>query len=336
MFMFPQMRYRDGWFPNTLALMYSLMAYPGGFYLIVQNSWPVNFIGVLLLAHAMVIAAYLIHECAHNTIFLNNASNARLGRVLMWLTGAAYGDYEGIRNKHFRHHVDRADVVSFDYRPILAAHPWFLKLIKILEWAYIPAVEIMMHALVVILPFVQDERRNQRARVVTVLLIRSIIFLLLVAWQPRVILLYPLAYMLFMTVLRFMDTHQHTFEVSETLDRKRGEAAPRFDVAYEQRNTYSNLISTEYPWLNLLTLNFGYHNAHHARPTTPWYRLPGLHNELYGQEDGQVLPFPNLLRAFHHYRLARVLNADDGELDVLKEQGRGFVGVNGVSFLTAH
>jgi fatty acid desaturase len=316
--------------------MYSLMAYLGGFFLIVQNSWLVNFIGVLLLAHAMVIAAYLIHECAHNTIFLNNASNARLGRVLMWLTGAAYSDYEDIRNKHFRHHVDRADVVSFDYRPILAAHPRLLKLIKILEWVYIPAVEIMMHALVVILPFVQDERRNQRARVVAVLAIRSMIFLLLVAWQPRVILLYPLAYMLFMTVLRFMDTHQHTFEVSETLDRKRGQAASRFDAAYEQRNTYSNLISTAYPWLNLLTLNFGYHNAHHARPTTPWYRLPGLHRELYGQDDRQILPFPNLLRAFHRYRLARVLNADDGELDVLIDRGRGFVGVNGVSFLTAH
>jgi fatty acid desaturase len=142
--------------------------------------------------------------------------------------------------------------------------------------------------------------------------------------------------MVFLTVMRFMDTHQHTFEVFETLDSKRGEEAKRFDAEYEHENTYSNLVSTRYPLVNLLTLNFGYHNAHHVKPTVPWYRLPALHAELFGETDSHVLDFPSLLASFHRYRVERVLNADDGDVDVLSSHGAGFIGVNGVSFLTAH
>jgi fatty acid desaturase len=136
--------------------------------------------------------------------------------------------------------------------------------------------------------------------------------------------------------MRFMDTHQHTYEIFETLEGARGPEAKRFDAAFEQRNTYSNLVSRRHPWLNLLVLNFGYHNAHHARPTAPWYRLPALHRELYGDDIGPVLPFGNLLRAYHRYRVPRMLNADPSDLDVRRDGGAGFIGVDGVSFLTAH
>jgi fatty acid desaturase len=44
------------------------------------NHWLVNLPAVLLLAHAMTIAAYMIHECGHNTVFRTNKANARLGR----------------------------------------------------------------------------------------------------------------------------------------------------------------------------------------------------------------------------------------------------------------
>ena len=42
--------------------------------------------------------------------------------------------------------------------------------------------------------------------------------------------------------------------------------------------------------LNLLLLNFSYHNAHHERPIEPWYRLPALHARLYPGEHHQTLP----------------------------------------------
>jgi len=97
------MRWEDGWLPNAMALAYALGAYALGLWACTAPAWWLNALGVLLTAHALVIAAYLIHECAHNTIFADNRWNAALGEVLLWLTGAGYGRYEDIRHKHFRH-----------------------------------------------------------------------------------------------------------------------------------------------------------------------------------------------------------------------------------------
>ena len=330
------MKYSDGLWPNLLVLLYILLAYSGGFYLAMFDSLMVNLIGSLLIAHSMVIAAYMVHECAHNTIFRDNKNNARLGALLNWITGACYGDYEDIRHKHFRHHMDRADVVAFDYRPRLAAHPGFMKIMRLLEWLYIPAVEIVMHLLVLMVPFILPSRKHRRVRVLSVLLTRTVIFAMLIWYAPQVIFFYPLAYLIFMTVMRFMDTHQHTYELFETLEQPRGEEGRQFDRDFEQRNTFSNIFSSGHPWLNLLVLNFGYHNAHHIKPVEPWYRLPALHHEVFGDDCPQVLPIGHLLLAYHHYRVPRMLNADASDSGVAERHGVDFIGVDGVSFLTAH
>lgn len=328
------LRWEDGWLPNVLALGYAMGGYVLGLWAMAAPVWWLNAPGVLLVAHALVIAAYLIHECAHNTIFVDNRRNAALGEVLMWLTGAAYGRYEDVRHKHFRHHIDRADVVAFDFRPLLARRPGWLKLIQALEWAYVPAVDLMMHALVIALPFRLESRRGRRARVLAVLATRMLFFAALGYVSPRALALYVPAYLLFLHMMRFFDVHQHTYEVWETLERPRDTRDARFDRDYEQRNTFSNLLSARHPRLNLLALNFPYHNAHHVKPTVPWYRLPALHRELFGDDRRQVLPFAKLLRSYHRYRVPRVLNGDAPGMDV--GDGRHFVGVVGVSFLTAH
>ncbi|HET8708628.1 MAG TPA: fatty acid desaturase, partial [Pseudomonadales bacterium] len=319
-----------------LALTYAFAGYIGGWLSIMSDSLWLNLFGVLWLAHAMIIAAYLIHECAHNTIFLENQSNAKLGWILMWMTGACYGTYEDIRRKHFRHHVDRADVVAFDFRPRLAQYPRLVKFMEALEWAYIPALDIMMHLLVILLPFRMETRRHLRKHVVIMLLLRGACFTLLTAYAPRILLFYPLAYMIMLTVLRFMDAFQHTYEIAETLEQPATEAAKRFDAEYEHRNTFTNLHSSRYPWLNLATLNFGYHNVHHDKPNQPWYRLPALQTQLYGEDQTQFLPFKNQLLAFHRYRTKRMLNDDEENPDILSNKGATFIGVDGVSFLTTH
>jgi hypothetical protein len=38
-----------------------------------------------------------------------------------------------------------------------------------------------------------------------------------------------------------------------------------------------------HPWLNLLTLNSGYHNAPQHRASLPCYRLAALHCSLFGE-----------------------------------------------------
>ncbi|MFW5454761.1 fatty acid desaturase family protein [Thioalkalivibrio sulfidiphilus] len=327
-------RHEDGRWPNLAALTYCLAAYAGGLALITQGSLLLALPGILLLAHGLVIGAYLIHECAHNTILRDNRWNARLGETLSWLVGSAYGDYEGIRHKHFRHHVDRADIVAFDFRVHLQRHPALLRVIQALEWLYIPAVDLLMHALVLVLPFTLPSRRHRRARVIGVLLTRLAFFGLLAALSPMALIYYAIAYLLFLHVLRFMDVHQHTYPLFEHLEQAQGESTPAFDRAHEERNTYSNLVSVRHPWMNLLTLNFGYHNAHHTRPTEPWYRLPALHRRLYGDQTDRVLPVGRLLGAYHRHRVARVLHADPPDRPV--GDPSGFVGVVGVSFLTAH
>jgi fatty acid desaturase len=274
----------------------------------------------------------------HGAVFASPAANDRVGQVLCWLSGAGIADYATLKEKHLRHHADRLDVVSFDYRAILRAAPaWFRRSILVLEWAYVPAVELLMRGL--ILRRRWRASRAARNAVIVALAGYAVAFALLAAVSLQALLLYIVAYMLFLHVLRFQDAFQHTFDVhcAETL-----QPAPRHlvkDRAYEHANTYSDVVSVGHPLLNLLVLNFAYHNAHHARPAEPWYRLERLHRHLYAADDAQVLPVSALLANYHRYRVRRVMAPDYGAVGPAgvpaAERARGFLGAVGVSFLTA-
>ena len=332
----PLFRHPDGALPNTLALAYALTGYAGGLWAMATASWPVALAATLWFAHALIISAYLFHEFAHGTVFTQPAANTRGGVLMTWLTGSCYARYDHLRRKHMRHHVDRADVISLDTRALLRASPaWVRRTVLALEWAYLPAVELLMHAYVVARPFVDPARRPDRARVLAILALRGMAFAALVFMAPRALLLYGVAYLIMVTVLRFADAFQHTYDAYALPDGTPVPADTLRDKAYEQANTYSNLASLRWPWLNLLLLNFPYHNAHHDRPTAPWHRLPALHRELYGAAPDQVVPMARLLRPFHRHRVARVLADDYGAVDPQAGQTEGFVGAVSVSFLTA-
>ena len=320
---------------NLLALSYAVGGWVLGWAAILSASVWLAVPGTLLLAHAMVIAAYMIHECAHNTVFRENALNARLGKMLSWLVGGCYGSYEGIRNKHFRHHVDRADVVAFDYRGFLRRHPVILRLVQGAEWLWIPATDLLMHVFVIAAPFHLENYRTERKLVFLSALVRlPLLALATWYWWPA-LLFYFVAYCLFLIVLRTMDMHQHTFDVSFSLDAKVDR--DKYDRAFENRNTFSNLISHKHPWLNLLVLNFGYHNAHHVKPTAPWYDLPALHATLANTEADNAISFRTIVGSYHRFRVERVLHEDYPDTDIGdgEDRGQDFIGVYGVSFLTA-
>lgn len=331
-----KLRHSDGFWPYSLALAYVASAYFGGFALLIAGPLYLWLPAVLLVGHGMVIAAYLIHDCAHNALFAESTSNARLGELLSWISGACYGSYQNMRLKHVRHHVDRADVVSFDYRTFLKAHPLLLKLARMLEWGYIPAVDLLMHGFVIAAPFTHETYRQNRRRVITSLLIRGTLLLALALFAPAALVGYIAAYILFVSVMRLMDMHQHTFDVfvSPEADARPPE---RPDAAYEQRNTFSNVLGRGV-LANLLVLNFGYHNAHHIKPNAAFYQLPRLHRELFGDETiEQELPAKNLFRSYHRHRVTRVLSAETGDAPIGTGEHKGlqYVGVYGVSFLTA-
>lgn len=324
---------------HGLALTYALVGYGLGLAGLFSANLLVNLFATLWLAHAMVIAGYLLHECAHNTVFKRNEHNARLGKLLTWVTGSCYGTYEDIRFKHFRHHVDNADVIWFEHDQWLARHPRVLKTIEALEWLYIPAHDLLMHAVMVLSAFIIPQRKAQRARNLVFVLVRGGLFVALLWFAPFAALLYGVAYLLMMTVLRFMDAPQHDYGNSPTLFDKT--PAPfKGDRDYEHLHTFSNVLSMKHPWVNVLVLNFGYHNAHHVKPTTPWYRLPAVHHELYGEEGSMLLPFRAQLKSFHRFRVARVAGTGDGPepaaADYMTMMRNGEIrGGNAASFLTS-
>jgi fatty acid desaturase len=321
------------------ALLYACLAYGFGLAGLFSPNWLVNAASVLLLGHGMTIAAYLIHECGHNLIFRSIRHNAWLGRALIWLCGASYGTYEDIRYKHFRHHVDVDDVVWFDYERFFREHPLVLRVTRVLEWFYIPAHDLIMHFIMVFTSFIIPQRRNQRRRNVIVILIRGSLFFALCWFYPKVAVLYAIAYMLMMTILRFMDSIQHDYSYNLTLFDF-GKPPRKGNYAWEQEHTFSNPQSFRYEIPNWLTLNFGYHNAHHADMKVPWYRLPAKHRELFGENPERVVPLSAQLKIFHKQRVRRIVGNHDGDEPfghdfLIAARKADVYGGNAASFLTS-
>ncbi|NQV86601.1 MAG: fatty acid desaturase [Woeseiaceae bacterium] len=329
-----------GWLYYGATVTYAVGGYALGLAGLFVASPLINVIATLLLAHAMIISAYLIHECGHNLVFNRHRDNAKLGRVMSWLCGAAYGTYEDMRYKHFRHHVDNDDVVWFAYDDFFERHPLITRVIRGLEWIYIPAHDLLMHGVMVFTSFVIPQRRDQRARNVGVILIRGGLFIAVAVFSLKAAMLYVVAYLIMMHVLCFMDSVQHDYSYSTTLFET-SRAPHKGDAAWEQEHTFSNPLSLRYPWLNWLTLNFGYHNAHHENMNLPFYRLPALHAELSGNDPDDVIPLGSQLRLYHNNRVSRIYNPQPENYpkgrDYLRvaQSGAGPIGGNAASFLTS-
>lgn len=327
-------RESDGALPNTLALGWTAVAWLGSFALMGHPSVGPNLVGVLLCTHAMVLAAYLVHEAAHYTLFASPRANRRVGEAASFVAGASYASFERIRHMHLRHHRDRADVTCFDFKGLMRRRPGVRRLLEALEFAWIPATEILMHLQVVWRPFFVPSQRRHLPRAASMLLVRGGLLAMLAAWSWKAFALYFVAYGLLLHVLNFFDAFHHTFE-QFFAEADQPVPTDGRDRVYEQANTFSNLVSTRWPWLNLLTLNFGYHNAHHERAAVPWYRLPALHAELRGTiPAASLLPLRELLVTWVRHRVRRVAADDYGGLGVGRGRADTLVGAHGVSFLT--
>ena len=327
--------------PDLLAFAFLLIGYPLGLYMLFSDIWAINILGVLLTAETLIISAYLIHEFSHWSIFKSPKTNERWANGMAWINGSCYTTFAAIRDQHMKHHVDRADVLSFNVQQLMSNMPaWIKHSIVALEWLYIPAFEVMMHFLVIFLPFFRPELYKRRLRILAILSIRVPLFALMAWISIKAWLLYLLAYCIMLTALRFADAFQHTYDVFLKTDRKSGDGkfpdGKLRDRTYEQANTFSNLTSIQYPWLNLLFLNFPYHNAHHEKPIVPWHKLPQLHQSLYGEINTlPVIPMSRLLKTYHQNRVKRVVSGDYGKISDGPNGMDELIGGVGVSFLTA-
>ncbi|MCU0870418.1 MAG: fatty acid desaturase [Burkholderiales bacterium] len=320
--------------PNSLALGWTALAWIVSFALMAAPSGWVAAAGVLLCTHAMVLAAYLVHEAAHYTLFASPAANRAVGEAASFVAGASYASFERIRHMHLRHHRDRADVTCFDFKALMRRRPAVRRTLEVLEALWIPATEVLMHLQVVWRPFFVASQRRHLPRAAAMLALRGALLVALGLASLQALLLYFVAAGLLLHVLNFFDAFHHTFEQFFAEADTPVPAGER-DRAYEQANTYSNVISTRWPWLNLLTLNFGYHNAHHERAAVPWYRLPALHAELHGDlPAAALLPLRELLVTWVRHRVRRVACDDYGTLGTGRGRADTLVGAHGVSFLT--
>ncbi len=329
----PLFRDSDGVVPNTAVLLITTLGWLGAFVLMGARHPLANVAGLLLCTQSMVLAAYLVHEAAHNTLFSAPAANVRAGEAMSFIAGSCYASFARIRHLHIRHHRDRADLVCFDFKGLMERRPGLRRVLEALEWAYVPATEILMQLQVVWRPFFVSSQRPYRRRALAMLLVRAILLVTLALWSAKAVVLYAIAYLLLLHVLNFFDAFHHTFEQYVVAPDQPLPAADR-DRAYEQGNTYTNLVSVRWPWLNVLTLNFGYHNAHHERASAPWYRLPAVHSELYGAASPAVMPLRTLLASWHRNRVRRVHAQEYGVPVSGRMLPGNFVGTHGVSFLS--
>ncbi|SER09197.1 Fatty acid desaturase [Nitrosomonas sp. Nm51] len=328
-------RHTDGAIPNSLAFGYVFAMHALGIYLLASGQLLIWFAGILAIAHSLVIAAYLIHEIAHQCLFQSRKVNRVVGEVLSWICGTAYAPIGRIQRMHMRHHGDRADVTLFNPRAFLKRAPeWFRKIVYLLEWMYLPAIELIMHFNVMTRPFLNDEFKNERLRVILMGFSRLVFFGWIYTFSPWALVGFAIAYLLFLIVLFIGDAYAHTYELFIVSDVNEKVEKNSRDKAYDMQHTYSNLISERWPILNLLNLNFGYHTAHHYRPAEPWYRLPELHNEQFSSDSPQILPYKEIWRSFRINRLKRIEAEEAGEVGTGTGRADDFLGVHGVSFLS--
>ncbi|MEO0535741.1 MAG: fatty acid desaturase [Cyanobacteria bacterium P01_A01_bin.123] len=314
---------------NTSLLTYIVLTYGLGIGLLLQPTWTLNGLGMLVLIHSLVLSAAATHELIHGNLFKQRWANGWAGRLMTHLTGACYAPYEDLVQHHLNHHIHHADFVPFEIADYFKALSQPLRQVFVcLEWAYFPVFELMLRWRLMLAAFTQSDKVHLRWRTMLLLVYRGSLFVLLGWISPKALMLYGIAYICFVNLMRFADAFHHTYDYVVM-----GAEIPKRDRIYEQAHTFSNLVSARYPWFNLLYLNFGYHNAHHHDMRCPWYRLPQLHQTLYGDRALALLPLPQLIDNYHQFRLERLFGGQGVVDDEVKELA-AFTGGIGVSFLT--
>jgi fatty acid desaturase len=332
------------------ALAYATSAHVAGVALLLRAAGELTpllaLLAVALITHGRVVAAYLVHEASHGSVFKSIAHNTTYGKLCLLVAGSPYAHFGWVRKIHLAHHYDRADTCAFDYRNLLRKWTLVRWVVLALEFCFIPAVEVIMH-LNTSLDWAKSSLSLGRRATAAAGSAAVVAFTYGLArlGGPVALGLYALATCLFLHVLAAHDAYQHTYEVLETGPSYVPGPGPR-TAEYEEKNTFSDLISTRMPILNALVLNFGYHNTHHHKPMAPWWKLPALHAEIYGGRKGpeleartdRILTFRFLAISWVKHRVTRVLGSKDSWDSIHGQKGSAralaFVGDLGVSFIT--
>lgn len=325
--------HREKPFLNAIAITFTLTGYLGGITLLTLPNGGFNALGIIFLTYSLLLSAYLSHEFMHGSIFKKRRWNVAFGKIMLWLNGGCYYGFETLTLLHIAHHLDRADIITFDIPKAIEAQPLAIrKAILTLEWLYFPVTAFWSRWQGITAHWRNSKRSQERLEIIKMLVIRGGLFGILGLFYLKALLLYFLSYIGMITVLRWMDAFQHTYEGFPP-----GTKLPKRDIAHEQINTFSTLFSQRYSWLNLLLLNFGYHNAHHAVMKCPWHSLHELNQQLVKNQNIRYVSLREQLINYHRFRITRLIK---GQGEAIDNDGNPnfaiFYGAIDVSFLTVY
>lgn len=130
---------------NGLAVAYIFVGYGFSIVCISSQFWIANILGVLLLIHTFLWAAYFVHEFVHGTVSRRPGLNALLASVMLFLTGSCYCRFRDLARNHLAHHKNRADFSAFSITEFLKSLPKpLMQLIVVLEWLYFPVINFIL------------------------------------------------------------------------------------------------------------------------------------------------------------------------------------------------
>ena len=261
-------------------------------------------IGALLLAHTTIFSALLTHECIHQTMFKNPRLSTSVGNFMTVLSGACFVSYDRLKQQHFDHHRNRVGYDGFSItRWVLSLPAGARRTVIALEYCYIPILSVIGRWRALVLPFFLPKHKELRPRITFVFVARVSFYSLVFVANPWSLTWIFASWIAMLNILRVFDCFHHTFDIIPL-----GAPMPRLGRDYEQANTYSSLISRKWPWLNWLFLNYGYHNAHHAKPSSHWLELPSIDRMLYPVSETHCIRCPDLVTWYHRNRIRRIYN----------------------------
>ncbi|HLO88320.1 MAG TPA: fatty acid desaturase [Nostocaceae cyanobacterium] len=287
---------------NTIMIIYTLIGHVLGLYLVLSHQIWLNLLGIILISHTSILAALLSHEFMHDTIFHQPKFNYWFGVLMSGINGASYVSFKLLKQQHIDHHHNKVGYDGFSITTWTLSLPSILQaLIVALEFCYIPVLSFISRWRSLTVPLIEAKYQHLRVRIVTVFICRSLFFACLFLIHPWSLLYIFCAHTAMINILRVYDCYHHTFKIIP-----QGSAIPKLEKNYEQKNTFSSLISLKYYWLNWLFLNYGYHNAHHHKPNANWILLSQINHELYGNSQAHCILFKDLIYWYHKNRINRI------------------------------
>lgn len=287
---------------NACVILYTLFGYFLGLYLILVDQVWENVLGIIIITHTSILSALLTHEFIHGSIFKKPKMNHLFGVMMTLISGACYVSFELLKQQHIEHHRNKVGYDSFSITSWVLSLPASIRTVLVtLEFFYIPVLSFISRWRTLLVPLISSKYKHMHLRIITVFLARTTFFGILYLIKPWSILYCFLAHVAMLNILRVYDCYHHTFVIIPL-----GSPTPKLDKDYEQKNTFSSLISRKHYWTNWIFLNYGYHNAHHYRPDMPWHELPNLDRAMYKETEEHCILFPDLVFWYHRNRINRI------------------------------